>query len=123
MNTITHTPGYGAAQRIAPVIEQYLGGQPPLRIRMWDGSETGPEDALTVQVRSPRALRRLLRQPGEPGLAEACITGDIDIADNLAAGLRATRHDRYTGLGATAAQDGHTPGEPVIAGPRPGSGR
>lgn len=91
MNTITHTPGHGAAQRIAPVIEQFLGGPPPVRIRMWDGSETGPEDAPTVHVRSRRALRRLLWQPGELGLAEAYITGDIDIADNLAAGLRAMR--------------------------------
>ncbi|MER5894660.1 cyclopropane-fatty-acyl-phospholipid synthase family protein [Streptomyces sp. NPDC001876] len=91
MNTITHTPGYGAAQRVAPVIEQFLGGPPPVRIRMWDGSETGPEGAPTVHVRSRRALRRLLWQPGELGLAEAYITGDIDIADNLAAGLRAMR--------------------------------
>ncbi|MFD6277395.1 class I SAM-dependent methyltransferase [Streptomyces sp. NPDC060209] len=91
MNTLADTPGTGAAQRIAPVIEQFLGGPPPVRIRMWDGSETGPEDAPTVHVRSRRALRRLLWQPGELGLAEAYITGDIDIAENLADGLRAMR--------------------------------
>ncbi|MYX74635.1 SAM-dependent methyltransferase, partial [Streptomyces sp. SID3915] len=75
--------GPGAAQRIAPVIEQFLGGPAPVRIRMWDGSETGPADAPLVHVRSRRALRRLLWAPGELGLAEAYITGDIDIADNL----------------------------------------
>ncbi|GAA2943049.1 hypothetical protein GCM10010518_32700 [Kitasatospora cinereorecta] len=81
MNTPTDTQGR-AAQRIAPVIEQFLGGPPPVRIRMWDGSETGPEDAPTVHVRSRRALRRLLWQPGELGLAEAYISGNIDLADN-----------------------------------------
>ncbi|MFE4691890.1 class I SAM-dependent methyltransferase [Streptomyces sp. NPDC056749] len=99
MNTFTNTPGTGAAQRIAPVVEQFLGGPPPVRIRMWDGSETGPEDAPTVHVRSRRALRRLLWQPGELGLAEAYITGDIDIADDLAEGLRAMRRaSREQGL-------------------------
>lgn len=91
MKTMTDTPETGAAQRIAPVIERFTGGPPPVRIRMWDGSETGPEGAPTVQVRSRRALRRLLWQPGELGLAEAYITGDIDIAGELAAGLRALR--------------------------------
>ncbi|MFB8117607.1 class I SAM-dependent methyltransferase [Streptomyces sp. NPDC055962] len=91
MTTTTPTPATGAAQRIAPVVQQFLGGPPPVRIRMWDGSETGPEDAPTVHVRSRRALRRLLWQPGELGLAEAYITGDIDLADDLADGLRALR--------------------------------
>ncbi|MGW4232729.1 class I SAM-dependent methyltransferase [Streptomyces sp. NPDC004980] len=98
MNTPTDTPG-GAAQRIAPVIEQFLGGPPPVRIRMWDGSETGPDDAPTVHVRSRRALRRLLWEPGELGLAEAYISGDIDLADDLADGLRAMRRaSREQGL-------------------------
>ncbi|MFI2781762.1 class I SAM-dependent methyltransferase [Streptomyces sp. ALB3] len=90
MNTSTDTSGR-AAQRIAPVIEQFLGGPPPVRIRMWDGSETGPEDAPTVHVRTRRALRRLLWQPGELGLAEAYVAGDIDLGDHLADGLRAVR--------------------------------
>ncbi|MFG3542787.1 class I SAM-dependent methyltransferase [Streptomyces clavifer] len=98
MNTTTGTPAC-AAQRIAPVIEQFLGGPPPVRIRMWDGSETGPADAPTVHVRSRRALRRLLWQPGELGLAEAYISGDIDLADDLADGLRAMRRaSREQGL-------------------------
>ncbi|MFD4900416.1 class I SAM-dependent methyltransferase [Streptomyces sp. NPDC058411] len=97
MNTTTDTdtgtgiPATGAAQRIAPVIERFLGGPPPVRIRMWDGSETGPENAPTVHVRSRRALRRLLWQPGELGLAEAYITGDIDVVGDLGDGLRALR--------------------------------
>lgn len=82
---------YGAAQRVEPLVERFLGGPLPVRVRMWDGSETGPADGPTVHVRSRRALRRLLWQPGELGLAEAYITGDIDLADDLADGLRALR--------------------------------
>ncbi len=54
---------------------------------MWDGSEAGPEDAPTVHVRSRRALRRLLWAPGELGLAEAYITGDLDLAEDGGADL------------------------------------
>lgn len=38
-------------------------------------------------LRSPDALRRLLWQPGELGLAEAYIVGDLDIEGDLADGL------------------------------------
>ncbi|WP_069173364.1 SAM-dependent methyltransferase [Streptomyces griseus] len=107
MKTTTETPRSsrtGAAQRIAPVVEQFLGGPPPVRIRMWDGSETGPADAPTVHVRSRRALRRLLWQPGELGLAEAYITGDIEVPGDLSDGLRALR--RAARAGAQAPRPG-----------------
>ncbi|MFE2975790.1 class I SAM-dependent methyltransferase [Streptomyces sp. NPDC059258] len=81
----------GAAQRVEPLIERFLGGGLPVRVRMWDGSETGPRDAPTVHVRTRRALRRLLWEPGELGLAEAYITGDIDLDADLGDGLRAMR--------------------------------
>ncbi|MEU1437417.1 cyclopropane-fatty-acyl-phospholipid synthase family protein [Streptomyces sp. NPDC005786] len=82
----------GAAQRLEPLVEQLLGGELPVRVRMWDGSETGAADGPLVHVRSRRALRRLLWAPGELGLAEAYITGDVDVEGDLAAGLRAMRH-------------------------------
>ncbi|MGW6639547.1 class I SAM-dependent methyltransferase [Streptomyces cyaneofuscatus] len=81
----------GAAQRLEPLAERLLGGGLPVRVRMWDGSEAGPEDAPTVHVRSRRALRRLLWEPGELGLAEAYITGEIDLDEDLGDGLRAMR--------------------------------
>ncbi|APS22516.1 cyclopropane-fatty-acyl-phospholipid synthase [Streptomyces sp. Tue 6075] len=93
----------GAAQRVEPLIERFLGGGLPVRVRMWDGSETGPRDAPTVHVRTRRALRRLLWEPGELGLAEAYITGDIDLDADLADGLRAMRRAvRERGLTAPA---------------------
>lgn len=39
------------------------------------------------------------------------------------AGMPPTRHGWYEGLGASAAAGGHAPCEPVVAGPRTGSGR
>ncbi len=93
----------GAAQRVEPLIERFLGGGLPVRVRMWDGSETGPQDAPTVHVRTRRALRRLLWEPGELGLAEAYITGDIDLDADLGDGLRAMRRAvRERGLTAPA---------------------
>lgn len=78
----------GAAHRLLPLIEQILGTRLPLRLRAWDGSTAGPEDAPVVVLRSRRALRRLLWQPDELGLAQAYITGDIDLEGDLAEGLR-----------------------------------
>ena len=68
------------------------GGGLPLRIRAWDGSEAGaPADsgAPVVVLNHRRALRRLLWQPGEMGLAHAYVSGDLDVDGDLGAGLTA----------------------------------
>ena len=71
----------GVVDRIARAL---LGGQLPLRVRCWDGSELpGPATAPTLVVRSPRALRRLLYAPGELGLARAYVSGDLDIEGDV----------------------------------------
>ncbi|MFJ8199335.1 class I SAM-dependent methyltransferase [Streptomyces sp. NPDC096152] len=79
----------GAARRLARLAEDALGGPLPVRLRAWDGSEAGPPDGPVVVVRSRRALRRLLWEPGELGLAQAYVTGELDVEGDLAAGLRA----------------------------------
>ncbi|BDH05932.1 MULTISPECIES: SAM-dependent methyltransferase [Streptomyces] len=79
----------GAAHRLAALVEDALGAPLPVRLRAWDGSETGPSDAPVVVLRSRRALRRLLWEPGELGLAQAYVTGEIDVEGDLAEGLRA----------------------------------
>ncbi|MYQ44963.1 SAM-dependent methyltransferase, partial [Streptomyces sp. SID4985] len=79
----------GAAHRIADLAEEAVGARLPVRLRAWDGSETGPPGTPVVVVRSRRALRRLLWQPGELGLAQAYVTGEIDVEGDLAEGLRA----------------------------------
>ncbi|MFJ7231909.1 class I SAM-dependent methyltransferase [Streptomyces tendae] len=88
----------GAAHRLTALVEDALGGPLPVRLRAWDGSETGPAEGPVVVVRSRRALRRLLWQPGELGLAQAYVTGELDVDGDLADGLRrmwaATRERR-----------------------------
>jgi cyclopropane-fatty-acyl-phospholipid synthase len=76
------------ADRLVDLVRSTIGVDPPLRIRAWDGSETGPADGPVLVVRSRRALRRLLWRPGELGLARAYVTGDIDVEGDLAEGLR-----------------------------------
>ncbi|MFF4650595.1 class I SAM-dependent methyltransferase [Streptomyces sp. NPDC001380] len=89
----------GAAGRLAPLLEELLGGALPIRIRAWDGSEAGPADAPAVVLRSRRALRRLLWYPGELGIAEAYITGELDVDGDLGEGLsRVWRAARERGV-------------------------
>ncbi|MEV6013160.1 cyclopropane-fatty-acyl-phospholipid synthase family protein [Streptomyces sp. NPDC051976] len=76
-----------SADRLGQLLTTALGGPLPLRLRAWDGSETGAADAPVVVVRSRRALRRMVWQPGELGLADAYIAGDLDIDGDLASGL------------------------------------
>ncbi|MBS4727787.1 class I SAM-dependent methyltransferase [Mycobacterium sp. SM1] len=55
------------------------GGPQPLKLAAYDGSSTGPDDAvLGLDLRSPRGLTYLVTAPGELGLARAYIAGDLD---------------------------------------------
>jgi cyclopropane-fatty-acyl-phospholipid synthase len=67
-----------------------VAGSPPFRLTMWDGSAAGPADAATVvHLARPRALRRLIWQPNELGLARAFVTGDLTVSGDLVGALRA----------------------------------
>jgi len=88
MSTIAPSKVTGAAHRLAALAEDLLGGPLPVRLRAWDGSETGPADAPVAVLHSRRALRRLLWQPGELGLAQAYVTGELDLEGDLAQSLR-----------------------------------
>ncbi|MDX3851396.1 cyclopropane-fatty-acyl-phospholipid synthase family protein [Streptomyces sp. AK02-01A] len=76
-----------AALRLTTLAEELLGAPLPVRIRAWDGSESGPPDAPTLIIRNRRALRRLLWKPGELGLARAWVSGEIDVEGDLYAAL------------------------------------
>lgn len=91
-----------AADRLAELLTDFLGGPPPVRLRAWDGSEAGPPDAPLVVLRSPRALRRMVWQPDELGLAQAYIASEIDVEGDLGEGLSAMwRAARERGLTAS----------------------
>ncbi|MFJ7341572.1 class I SAM-dependent methyltransferase [Streptomyces sp. NPDC101110] len=72
-----------AAPRLQGLFTQLLGAPLPVRIRAWDGSQSGPPGAPALVVRNRRALRRLLWKPGELGLARAWVAGDLDIEGDL----------------------------------------
>jgi cyclopropane-fatty-acyl-phospholipid synthase len=71
------------AQQLASLIAPIFDGELPFRLRAWDGSESGPADSPVVILRSPDALRRLLWSPGELGLAQAYVTGELDVEGDL----------------------------------------
>ncbi|MER7763869.1 cyclopropane-fatty-acyl-phospholipid synthase family protein [Streptomyces sp. NPDC097619] len=72
-----------AAPRLAAMAESLLGAPLSFRIRAWDGSEAGPSGAPVLVVRHRRALRRLLWQPGELGLARGWVAGELDADGDL----------------------------------------
>src|SRR6187397_778474 len=81
----------GVAQQMADVVTPLFGGHLPVRIRAWDGSVAGPvddADVPTVVVNDSAALRRLVYRPGELGLAQAYVTGEIDVEGDLLDGFR-----------------------------------
>src|SRR5690348_18303399 len=78
----------GIAPRLATVVEPLFGGRLPVRLKAWDGTVAGPADAPTVVLRDPAALRRLVRHPGELGLAQAYVTGELDVEGDLLDGFR-----------------------------------
>ncbi|MFE0601530.1 class I SAM-dependent methyltransferase [Streptomyces sp. NPDC058892] len=80
-----------AAERLTALMGHLFTGPLPVRLRDWDGAESGPADAPVVVLRSPDPLRRLLWQPGELGLAEAYISGDLDVEGDLAGALSQAR--------------------------------
>ncbi|MFF8638621.1 class I SAM-dependent methyltransferase [Streptomyces pilosus] len=72
-----------AAPRLKDALEQLIGTTLPVRVRTWDGSQAGPPDAPTLVVRNRRAVRHLLRKPGELGLARAWVAGDVTVEGDL----------------------------------------
>jgi cyclopropane-fatty-acyl-phospholipid synthase len=77
----------GVAARLAEAAAPFVGGDLPVRLRAWDGSETGPVDAPLVELRTPDALRRLVWHPGELGAAQAYVTGEIEVHGDLGEAL------------------------------------
>jgi len=72
------------ADRLAPVITAFLGGEPPIAFRFWDGSTLGASYAGTaVILKSPRVLTRLMYAPGELGFVRAFVGDDLDIEGDI----------------------------------------
>lgn len=76
--------GPDVAERLHDVLARLFGRPAPVRIRGWDGSLAGPDDAPILAVSSRRALRRMLWRPDELGLARAYVAGEVDPEQDLA---------------------------------------
>lgn len=102
-----------AASRLTALAEELLSEPLPVRVRAWDGSESGPPGAPVLVIRHRRALRRLLWKPGELGLARAWVAGEIDVEGDLYELL-----DRLAGLlwdrGADAKDAVHPVRDPAV---------
>lgn len=84
------------ASRLSRMLTLVLGATPRLRLRAWDGSESGPADAPLVVVRSRDALRYLAHEPNELGLARAYVSGHLDLAGDVYAALSSLPLDAPT---------------------------
>jgi cyclopropane-fatty-acyl-phospholipid synthase len=78
----------GLAPRLATLARQLTGRPLPVGVRAYDGSEAGPADPPTLEITSPRALRRMIWNPGELGIADAYVTGDLQVDGDLLSLLR-----------------------------------
>jgi cyclopropane-fatty-acyl-phospholipid synthase len=75
------------ADTLSAIVTSALSAPLPVRLRAWDGSETGPAGAPCVVLRSRRALRHILWSPGELGLARAYVAGDLDVEGDVEEGF------------------------------------
>jgi cyclopropane-fatty-acyl-phospholipid synthase len=96
-----------AAEILAPLAERIdARAAEPRRfaIRFWDGSELPPPGgngaAVTLVVRSPAAVARVLREPNEVGLGRAWIGGELAVEGDLEQALAAGEAMRGVSLGA-----------------------
>lgn len=69
---------------LATLIEDLLGRDMPVAVRLYDGTTLGGQDGgPAVVVRSPDALTRIVQAPGELGFARAYVAGDIDLEGDV----------------------------------------
>ncbi len=77
-----------AAPRLTRLLDEVTGVALPVRIRCWDGSESGPQGAPVLVFHSRKALRRLLWQPDELGFSQAYVAGELDIEGDMTTALQ-----------------------------------
>ena len=70
--------------KLAEAFDNVTGGRTGIRFEAYDGSRSGPRDAtVTVEIRSPEAVRYLVQARKDLGLARAYISGGLEIQGDL----------------------------------------
>jgi cyclopropane-fatty-acyl-phospholipid synthase len=75
---------------LAQVFERVLGGAGgSIAFKAYDGSTAGSIDPeVTLEIRSPIALRYVINSPGDLGLARAYVTGHLDVHGDMYTALK-----------------------------------
>ncbi|BDD84612.1 cyclopropane-fatty-acyl-phospholipid synthase [Tsukamurella pulmonis] len=65
---------------LAEIIEKVAGGKLAIRVKAYDGSSAGPDDApYGLDLLTPRGTTYLATAPGDMGLARAYVAGDLEL--------------------------------------------
>ncbi len=65
---------------LAQVFESLLARPLPVRFTAYDGSSSGPDDAVvTIELKNERGLSYLITAPGDLGMARAYVAGDVAV--------------------------------------------
>lgn len=83
-----HQGSQGVTMTVAATVANLFEGRLPFRVEAFDASVVEPSVAspahdLTLKILTPEALVRVLRRPGELGLARAFVAGDIELEGDL----------------------------------------
>ena len=65
---------------IGMIVDEIFGLDAPFRLKAYDGSSSGDDNAVvTMHLKNERGLRYLVTAPGELGVVRAYVQGDLDI--------------------------------------------
>jgi cyclopropane-fatty-acyl-phospholipid synthase len=66
--------------RVSDLLSAVVDGPMPLRVRAFDGTETGDDGSgIVLDVRTPQGLQYVLTAPGDLGLARAYLTDNLRV--------------------------------------------
>ena len=72
----------GVAHRLAAALAPFVGGDLPVRLRAWDGSEAGSRRRPARRAAPRRTpCAGCCWHPGELGAAQAYVTGELDVPE------------------------------------------
>lgn len=83
---------HGAAQRLHDLLVRLFGAAPEATLETWDGARAGTDDRVVVRMNSRRGVRRLLWAPGDRGVVQAYVLGELDVRGDFARAV-ALLHD------------------------------